>query len=210
VSIAASYAGDSNYPSNGGGGLANITVTGTDFALVPGASPSLITHPGEAGGVLLFVQGQSNYNLTINFSSASCSGLPRESSCSFSPSSITGSGSTNVTFNTMAPHALATNLKTHSRSKLLLTALGMPFAGLLLIGISRRRSWRATALCLALGILFIGAGCGGSGGSSGGGGGGGSTDPGTPLGTYPVTITATAGSGSSAITHTISFTLIVQ
>jgi subtilase family serine protease len=209
-SIGSNYAGDSNYPSAGGGGLVDITVTGTDFALVQGASPSLITHPGEAGGILLFVQGQSNYNLTLNFSSASCSGLPRESSCSFNPSSITGSGNTNVTFNTTAPHALATNLKPHSRSKLLLPALAVPFAGLLLIGISRRRSWRGTAMCLALGILFIGAGCGGSGGSSGGGGGGGSTDPGTPMGTYPVTITATAGSGSSAITHTISLTLIVQ
>jgi len=50
VSIAASYAGDSNYPSAGGGGLANITVTGSDFALSEGSGPSLTVPPGESGG----------------------------------------------------------------------------------------------------------------------------------------------------------------
>jgi|HubBroStandDraft_4_1064222.scaffolds.fasta_scaffold18916_2 hypothetical protein len=63
-------------------------------------------------------------------------------------------------------------------------------------------------MCLTVGALLIGAGCGGAGGggSSGGGGSGPATDPGTPSGNYVVTVTATAGS----LTHTLSFTLVIQ
>ena len=66
VSIAASYSGDTNYPSAGGGGLANITVTGSDFALIPSLS-SVPAIPGESGFLQIFIQGQSNYTGTINF-----------------------------------------------------------------------------------------------------------------------------------------------
>lgn len=208
VSVTASYAGDSNYPSAGGGGLTDITVTGNDFALIPESS-SITVPPGGGGSFWINVQGQSNYTGTISFSSASCSGLPSESTCSFSPASVTGVGMTGLTVNTTAPHARAANTDRNSRSKLLLSAVGMPFAVVLLIGISRRHTWRGLALGLALGILFIGIGCGGGSGGSGGGGGGGgvgTSDPGTPVGTYSVTVTATSGS----ISHSASFSLIVQ
>ena len=208
ASIAASYAGDSNYPSAGGGGLVNITVTGSDFALVPSGTSATVT-PGAAGVFEIYVQGQSNYAGTINFSSASCSGLPAESACNFSPASLAGAGYTNLTITTTAPHALAANLGGHSHSTLWLLGIGIPFAALLLPGPSRRQAWRSLATCVVLGILCSSLGCGGSSGN-GGGGGGGSTDPGTPSGTYPVTITATSGSGSSATTHSLTLTLIVQ
>jgi hypothetical protein len=88
VNIAASYGGDSNYPSAAGGGLTNVVVSGSDFALIPNG-PSITLSPGQlGGGLLIFVQGQSNYSGTINFTAASCSGLPAESACSFTPAKL--------------------------------------------------------------------------------------------------------------------------
>jgi len=55
-------------------------------------------------------------------------------------------------------------------------------------------------------LLFVSACGGGNGGGGGGGGGGGNTDPGTPKGTYNITVTATSGS----YTHTTNFTMVVQ
>jgi hypothetical protein len=57
---------------------------------------------------------------------------------------------------------------------------------------------------LFIAFLLLLPSCGG--GSFRAGGGGGTTDPGTPKGTYTVTVTATSGS----LTHTPSFQLIVQ
>jgi hypothetical protein len=204
TSIAATYNGDSNYPSAAGGGLVDITVTGSDFALVPSLS-SLTINPGGGGVVLLYVQGQSSYSGTINFSSTSCSGLPRESTCSFNPASVTGAGYTGLTLSTIAPHAFATKLERNSRYKGLIFALSLPFTALLLIGTSRRRTWRGMAVCILGGGLLVGLGCGG-GSNGGGGGGGGNTDPGTPPGSYVITVTATSGS----FTHSTAFTLVVQ
>jgi hypothetical protein len=207
VSIAASYNGDSNYPAAGGGGLSDIIVTGSDFVLLPSLS-SVPAIPGESGFVQIYIQGQSNYSGTINFSSASCAGLPKESTCSFSPAAVTGVGSTGLTVNTTAPHALAKNSK-GIRNELWASSFGMPLAALLLIGVPYRRNLRKLLLADLLCVLLMGLGCGGGSGS-GGGGGSGSGDPGTPPGSYAITVTGTSGSGSAALTHTTTFTLVVQ
>src|ERR1700675_3040286 len=130
--------------------------------------------------------------------------MPSESTCSFNPASLTGTGMTNIALNTTGPHPLASSVRPSLRGQLLAAALTAPFAIVFLIGHSRRGTWRRLMLCLTLGILFLGTGCGGSGStnSGGGGSGGGGTDPGTPAGSYPITVTATSGTGSAAITHT--------
>jgi hypothetical protein len=70
------------------------------------------------------------------------------------------------------------------------------------------RSGRRGALAtLAAGLLLtlVMAACGGGGGSSGSG----PTNPGTPAGTYNLTVTGTAGSGSTALSHSVALTLTV-
>jgi len=203
VSVAANYAGDSNYPAASGVAV-DITVTGSDFALVPSQSSLTVAH-GGLGQLAMYVQGQSSYAGSITFSSASCSGLPSESICGFSPATVLGVGWTNLSVSTAAPHSSAA-LAGDPGGRLLLSALIMPFAAVLLIGTRRCHTWRTLALGLVLGVLFIGLGCGG--GSSGSGSG--PTDPGTPAGTYTVTVTATSGSGSTALTHAATFNLIVK
>jgi hypothetical protein len=206
VTLAANYNGDSNYPAAGGSGLSDIIVTGNDFALTP-ASSSVPAIRGESGFVQIYIQGQSSYSGTINFSSASCAGLPKESTCSFSPASVTGVGSTGLTVTTTAAHALAKNSKSMG-NELWASSLGMPLAAILLIGVPSRRNWRKFLLIGLFCIVLVGLGCGGGGGNGGGGGGGG--DPGTPPGSYAITVTGTSGSGSTALTHTTTFTFVVQ
>jgi hypothetical protein len=77
-----------------------------------------------------------------------------------------------------------------------------------LTGEFRRRSRKLVSLT-SIALLMIIAGCGGGGGSStGGNGGGGNRDPGTPAGNSNVTVTATTN--GFAISHNITFTLVVD
>jgi Pro-kumamolisin, activation domain/Bacterial Ig-like domain (group 3) len=208
VSITASYNGDANYPAAAGGGLTDITVTGSDFALIPSTS-SLNVMRGGGGTVLIYIAGQSNYVGTISFSGSSCSGLPAETTCNFAPLTVIGAGYTGIGINTTAPRNLSAYQK-QPRTHVWAFAAGMPFAAaLLLIGFpSRNRRKKIRLLLMA--VLLIGVGCGGgssSGGASNTGGGAAvQTDPGTPVGTYTITVTATSGS----LSHTATFTLIVQ
>src|SRR6185369_3877317 len=157
-----------------------------------------IASPGGSGTLMLTITGQSGYNSTINFTAASCSGLPRESTCSFSPAAVTGSGSSTVTVTTTAAH----NAKLENPGWWG-ASISMTLAGVFLLGggAKRRRFGRLLSV-YAFALLITIAGCGG--GSSSGGGG--NHDPGTPVGASVVTVTATGGS----ITHTATFTLNVQ
>jgi hypothetical protein len=93
-------------------------------------------------------------------------------------------------------------------------ALWLPVPGLTLIGLGlgSRRSPRkklSGLLLLSIGLasLVVLPACGGSGSSGGGGGGGG--NPGTPAGTYTLTITAKDGNGvtQSSTASTVNVTV---
>ena len=198
--IVASYLGDSNYPANIGLG-GNLTVVGTDFEL-DSVSPSITVVAGQSQGEQIDVYGQSNYSATLTFTASSCSGLPKESTCAFSPSSVAGTGWTEVTITTRGPHTVALN-RPAGLGKVSL-ALLLPFFA---FWVGAFKSPRSRTLIFSV-ILLSGLGCGG--GSNGGGGPPPNVDPGTPRGSYPITVTGTSGSGSGAITHTTTFTLVVQ
>ena len=79
--------------------------------------------------------------------------------------------------------------------------LGFLFAGFFLLpGIRGKKPVRILFTVAMITSLAVGLGCGGGGGGGGGG------DPGTPQGSYNVTVTASSGS----LTHTASFTLKIQ
>jgi len=194
-SITATYVGDSNYVSSTST-AATVTLDG-DFAFAATNSSVMVSAPGSSGTDTLTITGQPGYNATVNFTINSCSGLPQFAQCTFNPASVTGSGSTTVTVSTKAP--------TGAARVSALASMGFVFAGVLLLTAPRRR-FRSIGPCVTLfgAIAIASVGCGG--GNSGGGGGGGS--PGTPLGTYPVTVLATTSDG--AISHAASFSLVVQ
>jgi hypothetical protein len=71
-------------------------------------------------------------------------------------------------------------------------------------GVSR---WRSTMVPLASGLLLTLAlaGCGGGGGSANV-----THNPGTPAGNYTLTVTGSTGSGSSALSHSVTLALNVS
>jgi hypothetical protein len=197
TTIDAVYTGDSNYLQSGTGAF-TITVAGTDFSFAP-AAPTATVSRGQTIAVGLGIDGQLDYNATINFTPSSVTGLPPASSASFTPTSVTGTGGTTLFIATTGPNA---SLPTPTRDGLRWWLLGTSgvFAGVFLFGGQRHRRLSSILSVLACILLGASVGCGG-GGSSGGGGGGG-----TPAGNYRISVTATDGTH----THTATFTLIVQ
>jgi len=199
--VFAGYSGDINY-LNSGTNPVFIVVAGSDFTLTA-TNTSPAVNAGSSTSTDLTIDGQASYAGTINFSASSCTGLPAETTCSFSVPSVVGSGSTTLTIQTTGPHTVA--YEPHTRTRFSLTlAFGMGFMGIVVLGnLSRRR--RNVMLTMAGVILLIALTSCGGGSSGGGGGGGGHTDPGTPHGTS--TVTVTAGDGTHTHTLTLNFTV---
>jgi hypothetical protein len=203
TSLQAVYGGDANFDFSFSNFI-TITLAGNDFSLSAYTSGFTSLHPGQSGSVGVVIDGQASYNGTITFAASSCSGLPSETSCSFNPASVTGSGTANMTVSTTAPHALVNHA---GFSGSWTTPFGIALAGIVLCGMpTRRRRYRVRMRDVSLLLcIAVGMGCGG-GSSNPSGGSGAQTDPGTPVGTYTVTVTGTSGT----LSHTATFTLIVQ
>jgi len=200
----------------------NFNITGA------GSDPESITHSSAVtfaatfdfsltatSGLQSIAAGQTaTYDLDAkpegsNFPSAvdlSCSGLPQEATCAFSPSQVTtNSGDTPITLNIATKAPLLAHVTPARRSILGLFALCLPLSGLLLVmNASQQRPRRRRFLCLvAIAFLLVaelacGLSSGGNGNSNG--------TSGTPPGTYQVTITAVSGS----LTRTTPVTLTVN
>ncbi len=171
-----------------------------DFALAA-TTGSLSIAPGASGTVTLNVTPMNGFNQAVAFA---CSGLPSEAICSFSPTTVTPTGSaasTTLTITTTGP----TNSSRNS--------LPWPFAGggiVAACGLLFFRRKRQFRLSSALSLLFLLTttgmllGCGGGGSSKTTG------NPGTPAGTSSVVVTATSGTGAGAVSHTTTISLTVQ
>jgi subtilase family serine protease len=193
--VTAQYSGDSNYA--GSTAPATTVNVQADFAFSSSVPTITIPSPGGSGMATLTVTGQPGYSGTINFSAASCSGLPRESTCSFNPAAVTSSGTTTLTVSTTAAHSARLECPAWWT-----TGFGT-MAGIFLLGSgSRRRAGKRVLALIAVSCVVTIVGCGDGGGHSSGG----NTDPGTPAGSSTVTVTAVNGT----LTHTTTFTLTVQ
>ncbi|MGB7986584.1 MAG: chitobiase/beta-hexosaminidase C-terminal domain-containing protein [Terracidiphilus sp.] len=174
--------------------IASASYVITPTFTVPSTLPPLTLSTGTSAFETINVTALYGFNSTVYFS---CSGLPTEAVCSFSPPAITGGGSIKITVIATAPntavlHRAPNPLMPVSALAALLCCFGL-------------RKHRRLLMLLLVGVSMAGlsllTSCGG--GSSGSSG----PPPYTPLpNTETVTVTAQSGS----ITQTTLFVLTVN
>ena len=192
--LTATYAGDANYLQST---AAPTTITlQPDFVLSPPSTNVInIASPGQSGSLSLTVTANDGFTGTVQFS---CAGLPAESACNFSPASLKGSGTTNLTVTTTAPHLVAKVIRHDDGPEWGVNGVFM-LAGIFLVGLPKSyRLCSRLVLLMVFAFLLVIVGCGGGGSKPAP-----HNDPGTPTGTFNVTITASSG----ARVHSTIFTL---
>jgi Abnormal spindle-like microcephaly-assoc'd, ASPM-SPD-2-Hydin len=190
---------------------AALTGVGQDFAMAPSGSAQATVSPGQTANYAVTITPGGGFNKSV---ALSCSGMPPQSSCSVSPSSVALRGSAPVSVNisvatTGTAESLAQPRAFPSPRQTAMLGLALPaFSGLVLLlqpaGCFRQqgRLRRLVLLCLfSLAITFCGCGGGSSMGNS--------TNA-TPAGSYNLTVTGTFISGSTMLTHSTKLTLVVQ
>ncbi len=167
---------------------------------------SLTIVAGQSGQAVFTVTPQNGFNSQVSFS---CSGLPAEAACSFSPPAFTPSGaaiSTTLTVTTTAPSvAVRWHFAPLGPANFGLLCAG--FTMMFVLALFRRRALigpRLAGLLLTLALASALVSCGGG---SVGGGNMSTGNPGTPPGTSSVTVSASTSGGS--INHGVSLTVIV-
>jgi hypothetical protein len=201
---APSTASISSTVSGGGDAdLANNTATATVsigpvVSITSSTASAIVTAGGSAQYTMALTLGPTAG--TVNFS---CSGLPTASTCAFSPTSLTSSGSVNMVVTTTARGAAMPDLRPGNRNPWLLLGL-LSLAAMAAFILQLRTQPRARKLApifavCALLLACVLAGCGGGSTPH-------ITNPvvGTPPGTYTLTFTATSANGTASKTMTLT------
>ena len=186
--LTASFAENDPYLSSTSNAQTVIIVSNFTLSITP-ASTTLYT--GEAATYIITVTPGTGFTLDV---ALACSGVPANSTCTISPTTVTGgSGTATMTLQTTAPAQVA---------RLERGGGGALLAGLLVLLVPRR--WRKRGAWLALLLLAVTLGavtaCGGSG----------TLTDGTPAGTSTLTVTGTATISTLTISETASTTLNVK
>jgi uncharacterized repeat protein (TIGR01451 family) len=183
-----------------------LTGNGTSFTITtaPGAPTQITINPGQAAVYDLTLSPTSGFSGTVTLA---CTGLPAGAVCSFSqnPVTVTAPVTIRVTITTTAPSGgwtmptvgRFTPPDLHHLPLITLAAM-LAIARLRRLALLRRRNALALAMMLLLAVVAGGCAGGISAPSPVG------RTPGTPTGTYNVTVSATSASG-----HSQSFNLTV-
>ena len=190
----------------GGACIVQQTAPTPDFTLTGSAALSVVA--GRSVSLPLTITPNGGFTQAVSFA---CSGLPTGAACSFSPATVTPSGAAaNTTLTiTTAGSAMVPQWDWPSGPGTLFVAAVVLLLALAMVrspASGRERRWRPVAIVPA--VLLFALSCGG--GDSDGG----TTTPpppatGTPAGNYAITVTATSGSGTTALTRTITVPLTV-
>jgi hypothetical protein len=162
------------------------------------------TQPGQSGSTSLMLTAMNGLAGTFTLT-PQCTGLPSESSCSVSPSSVTFSSTTTtsnvmLTVATMAPSSVAPGRRVHPT----VTGPGIviAFSALAIVAVigflRKRRGLQFVLSLIVFAALLTIAACGG-------GSGGGGRNPGTPVGHDPnARVSFTIGSASHSVALSVN------
>jgi hypothetical protein len=167
-----------------------------DFTITASPATVTVTAPGQSGTTQLTITPLGGFNQTITYT---CTGLPSEATCTF-PTAATGG---TLTISTTAPSSRL-DKSPFGRNRRLFYGMLLPgFLGLVVSAGNRKRTLRGGRLLALIAVLAISTlwmpACGGGNSTA-------PSNPGTPTGSTPVTVTATAGT----LVHTAQITLTVQ
>jgi subtilase family serine protease len=215
LSITATYSGDTNYAISAGT-TAEVVTGAPTFTTTPLQATVTVSSPGGSGQAIITFAAGAGFTGTIPLSSGLCSGMPLETTCSWSASSVVLSSTANsamatVTFQTTAPSKSIAVPQSSNRPAAFgkRTLVGsFTLACILCMGVlfacfaPRQRRWSTILALLALASAVAIGSCGG-GSSSGGGGGGGGGNAGTPVGNSNVVLTFNGAGVTPAPTTTV-------
>jgi hypothetical protein len=192
--------------------VARFTQQGTtaNFTVTNGALSPTSGNPGVSATSTITVTSVNSFSSAVNVTCAVAPAVSKGPTCSFSNSSVTppanGSVPTTLTVSTTAASALLEHPSDRQSSGVFYAML-LPIGGMALLsaGFGSARSRRRKLFgFLMIGILLWGLlllpACGGSGTKPG--------NPGTPAGSYTITVTGT--SGTTVATGTPALTLTVN
>jgi hypothetical protein len=207
------------------GGVASnaviFTVTGSgpgqDFSIAA-TSPSTVTvTAGQTANYTLAVAPVGGFNQTV---ALTCGGAPALSVCNVSPSSVSldGTSSTPVTVTItttpptngiLPPFRIGPTSIKYEPLALIGLAVGFVAFISVVLWCPKQRFPRAHAIAttILLAAILLVSSCGGGGGHPSTSGGG---SPGTPAGSYTISVSASSTSSSAALKHSTSLTLTVQ
>ena len=190
-SISATYSSDASFTSSSSTTPVAFTIQ-PGFVEVSAPADVTVTAPGQSGSTTVGIVASTNFP-AISFT---CGGLPAEATCSTASATSQGPGnvvSTTITITTSAPHTVMLHSPEQRYYYALLLGGGLPFA-IVFIAVPRRR-WPGMGALMLLALLLVLPACGGSSHHQ---------DPGTPTGSYAVTLTANGGSLSAQATFTLT------
>jgi hypothetical protein len=216
-SLSATYAGDASHRASvsAAASVQAQTTTTPDFQIAV-APATLTLTPGQSGTVVAAVTPENASALTAPmFVTLSCSGLPDESSCSFTPENveILPNATAPITSNMLVVTQLASSASVdRPQSRGLALAILLPGAlglGGLAFSFRRRRLLHRLSL-LALVALVSTLGATACNARYDYHHHGPPLNPATPAGTYTVDVTAQSSNGVTAVTHTTTLAFTVQ
>src|SRR3984957_11556744 len=182
--ITVTYSGDTNYLPTSTPTAATLTVTGPIFTVTANPPSITVPKPGSSGTTTLTFSAMNGYTGTIPLSATLCSGLPAETTCSFSVASVVLSSTVTtatatLTFQTTAASVAAPPFGARpSDAPKLMPRIGLwtlasaALAGIAGVGLlvallvpgnfSTRQRWNAGLTLFALTVVLAISSCGGS------------------------------------------------
>jgi len=164
--------------------------TGSTFSLAATALSPASVSPGGSATSTVTVTSTNGFTGTVSLGCSVSPSVTHGPTCS---GSATPGAPGTLTVSTTAASALLQHPQTGNASRVFF-AMFLPIGGMALLsfgfaGPRRKKLFSTLLFCLALGALFLLPACGGSSSKTGG-------NPGTPAGTYTITVSGTATGAS--------------